>query len=372
MARIQSIREIIDSVAGRPGPMLSAYLSVNAEAQENQGRAYLVRLRDAMEDLGVPDELQERIRGSLEEETHPRARTLAIFGEADGSFEAYRLQVDVPESFRWGEPDVSPLVLMLDEYEPYGAVVLDAERFRYFVVSPLGGPDGDEGVKGNGFRELDLRPSQPYPRSHGSRDADPAGRSQQELTHRYYKEMGELARDVTFREGVRRLILAGPHEVTSAFRDALPEDLKDRVAAEGHVDLGAPEGEVLQRLEELREQAVFEHEKQLLAEARERGVRSLDATIEALQEENRVYHLLALWELEGEMRWCDNDSLAIQNITREECPFCGQKTRVRLLKDVLVDLARERGAQLDFLRGENENTDVLRDEFGGLAGLTRF
>jgi hypothetical protein len=45
---------------------------------------------------------------------------------------------------------------------------------------------------------------------------------------------------------------------------------------------------------------------------------------------------------------------------------------VRPLKDVLVDLTAARGARLDFMRGENENTDILRDEFGGIAGLTRF
>jgi hypothetical protein len=39
---------------------------------------------------------------------------------------------------------------------------------------------------------------------------------------------------------------------------------------------------------------------------------------------------------------------------------------MRSLTDVLVDLA---AARLDFMLGENENTDTLRDEF---AGLTRF
>jgi hypothetical protein len=40
--------------------------------------------------------------------------------------------------------------------------------------------------------------------------------------------------------------------------------------------------------------------------------------------------------------------------------------------DVLVDLAAARGARLDFMLGENERTDTLREEFGGIAGLTRF
>jgi hypothetical protein len=368
----QDLRQAIASVSNHPGPVFSAYMSVNAAIPENQERAYLVRLREAMNDEGVPEGLQEQVRQHIEAETHPGARTLAIFAAEDGLFEVYRLQVDLPESFRWSDPYVAPLMLVMDEYEPYGAVVLDAERFRYFVVSPLASPDEGEKVKANGFREVDLNPSLPYPRGHGSTDVDPAGRKQEANVSQFYKEMGKVARDLTFRERVRRLILAGPSEVTSGFRDALPNELESRVVAEEHVDLSASEGELLDRLEAVRERAEHERERELLDEIRESGVSGLDETIAALQEENRIYHLAVLWELEGETRWCDNDQLAIRDMSAEECPFCGQKTRVRPLTDVLVDLAAARGARLDFMLGENENTDVLRDEFGGIAGLTRF
>ena len=370
MAQAQDLRQAITSLAGIPGPLLSAFLSVNAEIPENQRRAYLIRLRDAMNDQGVPEGLQHRVREYMEEETHPRARTLAIFADEDDLFEIYRLQFDVPEAFRWGDPYVAPLTLVLDEYEPYGAAVLDAERFRYFVVSPLGSPHGEEEMKANGFREVDVHPSEPYPR--GGSDFEPESRRTEAHIHSFYKELGELTRDVTFQEGVQRLILAGPRERTAEFRRTLPNELHDRVVAEEHLDLGAPEGELLDRLEAVRERAEHERQKELLDEIRERGVSGPDETVAALQEENRVYHLAALWELEAETRWCDNDQLAIRDITREECPFCGQKTRMRPLKDVLVDLSTARGARLDFMLGENENTDTLRDEFGGLAGLTRF
>src|SRR5215210_5097587 len=370
MAQAQDLRHAITSVADRQGPVLSAYLSVNADIPENQRRTYLVRLRDAMNDEGVPKDLQQRIRDYLEEETHPGARTLAIFVDEDDLFEVYRLQVDVPESFRWGDPYVAPLTLVLDEYEPYGAAVLDAERFRYFVVSPLSSARGEEKVKANGFREVDVHPSEPYPR--GGTDFEPASRRTEAHVHSFYKELGKLTRDLTFREGVQRLILAGPRERTAEFRRTLPNELHDRIVAEEHLEVGAPEGELLDRLEAVRERAEHEREKELLDEIRESGVRGLDETIAALQEENRVYHLAALWDLEAEIRWCDNDQLAIREIISEECPFCGRKTRVRPLTDVLVDLTTARGARLDFMLGENENTDTLRDEFGGIAGLTRF
>src|SRR5919199_1325268 len=147
-------------------------------------------------------------------------------------------------------------MLVMDEYEPYGEVVVDA--------------------------------SMPHPRGGGSTDMDPAGRKQESNIHRFYKELGELTRDLTFREGVRRLILAGPRERTARFREVLPHELKDRVVAEEHVEVGAPEGELLDRLEAIRERAEHEREGVLLAEIRESGVSGLDETLAALQEENRV------------------------------------------------------------------------------------
>jgi peptide subunit release factor 1 (eRF1) len=370
MAQIQELRQAISSISGRSGPVFSAYLSVNAAIPENQERAYLVRLREGMDGQGVPEELQSRVRGYLEEETHPRARTLVIFADEGDLLEVYRLQVDLPEAFHWGEPYIAPLFMVLEEWEPYGAAVLDAERFRYFVVSPLQDAEGVEEVKGNGYKELDLSPSRPYPR--GGRDHDAFSRRTEDNIKTFYNELGEQVRDLTFQEGVRRLILAGPHERLVEFRDRLPEDVKKRVVAEEPVPLDASEGDILERLDAARERAEFERERSMLDEVRESGVRGLEETVKALQEENRVHHLIVLWDLEGDVRWSDTEGLIILDVTREESPYSGEETRVRPLKDALVDQAAARGARLEFMRGENENTDILRDEFGGLAGLTRF
>ena len=65
-------------------------------------------------------------------------------------------------------------------------------------------------------------------------------------------------------------------------------------------------------LEAARERAEHERERELLDEVRESGVWGLDDTLKALQEENRVHHLLILWELEGDIRWSDSDGLAIR------------------------------------------------------------
>jgi hypothetical protein len=371
MAQAQEVRRALETVTGHEGPMLSAYLSVNAAIPENQGQAYLVRLKDAMNDNGVPEDLQARVREAIEGEAHPRARSVAIFAAEDGLLEVYRLPVDLPESVRWGDPYVAPLMLALDEYEPYGVALLDAERFRYYVTSPVTPPpDSAEYVGASGYREVDVSPSTPGPRS--GMDQEPQSRRTEANIHKFYKDLAETTRDLTFREGVKHLILAGPKERTSEFRNLLPKEVQDLVVSEEPVNMGESEGRVLDRLEEARERDEHEREGAFLAQVRESGVRGLEETITALQEENRVHYLMVLWDLEGEVRWSDEDQLAILDVTQEESPYSGAPTRVRPILDVLIDLAVARGARIDFVRGENENAAVLRDEFGGIVGLTRF
>ena len=387
MTQAQDVRRLKERLESYPEPVLSVYLSVNARYPENQGQAYKVRLKDALEEMAVPEEPAERVRESVEEEVHPRARTLVFFAAEGGLFERYGLQVDLPESYHFGEPYLAPLVLTLDEHEPYGVALFDAERFRFFVSAPLEEPArGSHGASSGFFQEVDVRPSRPYPR--GGMDYEPTSRRTEANVHKWYNELGQLTRQLAFRDGVRHLILAGPKERTADFRRRLPQEMKDRVVAEESVPSEAPEKEFFDRLEAIQERAENERKAGLIAQAREEGVRGVKDTIEAIQE-GRVHHLVALWGLEGEIRWCDNDELAMMDITQKECPFCGQQTRIRPLMEVLIDLAAARNARLEFVRAENpvlelsneglerernqdEVADVLREEFEGLVGLLRY
>ena len=388
-AQAEDIKRLKERLEGHSGPVLSVYLSVNARYPENQGQAYKVRLRDALEELEVPKEIAERIRGSIDDQVHQGARTVVFFAAEDGLFERYDLQLDLPEAYRFGEPYLAPLVLALDEHESYGVALIDAEEFRFFVSTPMGNPsEGSGGASSGFFREVDLKPSQPYPRGEGTREADPAGRTHQSNVYRFHKEMGELTQKLVNQDNVKNLIIAGPKERTSGYRETLPEPVKEKVVAEENVATNAPEAEIVEQFEAIQERAEREREDGLIEKARENGVRGVKDTVEALQE-GRVFHLIALYDLEGEIRWCDHDELAITDVAQEECPFCGRQTRVRTLTDVLIDLATNRGARLEYVRardelGETPNediekqrerkdaADVLREDFEGLAGLLRY
>jgi hypothetical protein len=368
--QLRIFRQQITAVANRRQLVLSVYLNVNPAHPENQARAYLLRLKAALKDLGVPEDLAELIRQFVESE-RINYRTLAIFAAPDGLFETCRLQVDLPDAFRWDDPYVAPLMLVLDEYEPYGVVLVDAEKLRFLVTS-LGRIeetlDETNRLSTAGWREVTSSPSTANPG--GGTLTDSFVNRVDVHIRRFYKEAGETVRRVAFGEGIWRLILAGTHSRVAEFRRALPHELQDRVVAEAQVPTNASEGEILKRLENVRERIEHEHEAELLAQARERGVRGLKETLSALQDENRIYHLLVLWELEGDVRWCDNDRLVIRDVAQEGCPYCGQQTRPRPLLEALMELGAARGARIEFLRGENAGT--LREEFGGIAGLIRF
>ena len=368
------------------------YLGVNARHPENQGQAYKIRLKDALREMEeLPEDLASQVRESVEGGTPPpHARTLVFFAAPDGFFERYDLQVDLPEAVRFGEPYVAPLVLAVDEHEPYGVAMVEAEEFRFFVSEPVINLNEGRGAapESGFFREVDTKPHGMYPVSGGSTDMDPAGRTQQTNIRRFFKETGELTRKLVFQDNVRRLIVVGPKERTVVFLEELPQEIRDRVVAEEAVATNAPEPEIMQQFEAIQQQAEREREDDLIAKVRENGVRGVKETIEALQG-GRVYHLVALYGLEGETRWCDNDELAVTDMSQKECPYCRQETRVRSLMDVLIDLATNRGARLEYVRsrddfGQTPNEDVereqnredastvLRDEFEGLAGLLRY
>lgn len=387
-AQAEDIKRLKERLEGHPGPVLSVYLSVNARTPENQGQAYKVRLKNALREMEeLPEEISGRVWESVEGAVRQHARTLVFFAAEDGLFERYDLQLDLPEAYRFGEPYLAPLVLALDEHESYGVALVDAEEFRFFVSAPMNDSGrGSDGASSGYFREVDISPESPGPRS--GMDQEDLSRRTEENRHKFYNQLGKLTQRLVNQDNVKNLIIAGPKERTSDYRSRLPEPVQEKVVAEEAVAANAPENEILEQFEEIQQKAEREREDKLIEQVRESGVRGIKDTVEALQE-GRVYHLIALYNLDGEIRWCDHDELAITDIAQKECPYCGQETRVRDLTDVIIDLATARGARLEYVRmrdefGETPNEDiekernrrdaasVLREEFEGLAGLLRY
>ncbi|MDM7324994.1 MAG: VLRF1 family aeRF1-type release factor, partial [Thermus sp.] len=293
----EEIRRIKESLALEEGTVLSLYLDINPAKPENANRAYALRAKDAMKALGVPQELQEKVLGVLKNQVL-EAKTAVFFANAN-LFETFLLQVELPlvsslkTSFlaekesrfltdgalaHYGEPFLLPLVYALDEYERYGVVYLDQERWRVFEIF-LGEiqevSDAFLALDTEAWRRLSLdAPGRRFNLggiSRGGAGRDLFAKRLAAWEERFYKSLSLELEKLIPERGFTRLILMGPEEHTKLFRSYLPKRLQERVVAllPSLPHPGARPGEVLKRLEPLLEEIERKGEMELLRKLEE-------------------------------------------------------------------------------------------------------
>ncbi len=385
---IRSVRRL----AERPAPVLSLYVLTNpADPDVSQHtfdfkqKPYVIRAKDTLKALGVPAAIQKRVLDRLEHDA-PQAVTRAIFA-GDDFLEVYDLGAELPVvdlasglvEARWGEPYLAPLLFALDEYERYGVVYLDRERWRLFEVfmnQIAEVEDAFRAVSPEEWRRMsESRTSAPRnlagyaAAARGGTAKDRFDRRLLAWTHRFYKDRAaELARHLAER-GIARLILMGPEEDTRYFESFLPKgfpaQVVTRLPSPGHPRVGP--GEVLLRVRPAIEAIERQEEQRLLDRVREEGIWGAERVLDALMV-GRVYLWVLPWRLDLEAFYCPDERFAAASpeAARAVCP----EPQRRNLKDLVAELAEAYGARIEFLRGEAERR--LQDEFGGMAGLVRW
>jgi len=384
--------EAVKALLDWPPPVLSLYVQVNP-ADPNvseytfdyKKKPYVIRAKDTLKALGVPREVAEKALFLLEHDA-PQAATRALFVGGDRA-KVFDLGVELPVvdlrtglvEARWGEPYVAPLLFALDEYERYGVVLLDKERWRLFEVF-LGEieeiEDAFRAVAPEEWRRLsESRPAAPRTvggyaaAARGGTAKDKFDRRLLEWTHRFYKRLAQELMSRVEERGMTRLILMGPEEDTKYFASFLPKSLAERVVA--HLpapgSARAAPGEVLRRVLPEVERIERAEEERLLERVREEGIWGLDTVLDALMI-GRVYLWVLPWHVDAEVYYCPAERFAAGSLeaARAVCP----EPEKRPLKDLVADLAEAYGARIEFVRGEPERK--LTNEFGGMAGLVRW
>ena len=382
MLRKDDIHFIKDTIVPHSAPLLSLYADVNPANPDNAGRAWLVRVKNTLRSLSLPPDLPEKVIEALEFE-RPEARTCALFAGKD-LLRMYTLRVDLPVvdlahgrvDARWGEPYVFPLVYMIDEYERYGVVFVDRERWRFYDVFL-----GDIDERADAFlelhsdqsRKLEKRPAVRLVQGavlRGGAEGDRFERHVEALAHRFYKRAAHLLEKLVDTAHTDWLILMGPDEDTHYFEQCLPRALRTRTA--GLVpppsNPQASAGEILKKVLPFITDNRQARELALLQELREKGMWGLSGSLQALQM-GRFHLLVAPWSLGVKVLRCAG-GLVVQDRSAAEA-FCpGQSVQEVALSDVLPDLAAAHGARLELVQGQAE--DRLIREFDRLAGLPRW
>jgi peptide subunit release factor 1 (eRF1) len=390
----EEVRRIKESLKDLKTPALSLYLDINPAKPDNAGRAYALRAKDAMKALAVPEALGEKVLELLQHEVI-QAKTLALFADQE-RLELFPLQVELPlvravkTAFvdektsrlltdgalaHYGEPFLLPLVYALDEYERYGVIYVDQERWRVFEVF-LGEiaevKDAFLALDTEAWRRLSLdAPGRRFNLggiARGGAGQDLFAKRLAAWEERFYKALAhELVRHVEER-GFTRLLLMGPEEHTKLFLGYLPKRLKEKVVAElpSLPHPGASPGEVLKRLEPVLEEVERQAERRLLEELEEAYPKAaFGPEVLARVQEGRVELWVLPWHLERELYACDGLYLAEE---AQALAYC-QNPEKKPLAVVLPELAAGYAARVEFVRGEAERRLLER---GGMAALLRW
>jgi peptide chain release factor subunit 1 len=321
-------------------PVVSLYLDTDPTRVEKRGyiiaaKNILKELERKLDDRAKRKAFQDDVASILyflESETNPSARGVAIFScKAQGLWQVYRLPVSVPNKGQGGWSEVG-----------------------YQRAKP--GVNRPQGAGGMGSFGHDV---QAHHEAH---------------VQWHIKHIIELLSEELNHHSFDRIIVAGTEEALAEFNRLLPGDLKERVVGSFSAEMFASPADILRETMAIEERVEREKELQIvnsLVEATlkgSNGVLGLDDTLMALQE-GRIYTLVVNFDLTAQGRRCLGCGY-LTAILADKCPVCGaDMEQVENVVDLAVQTARDRGAQVEFVRGAA--AEVLRG-YGGIGGVLRF
>lgn len=254
--------DVKTTLEGFKTPVLSLYLHVDAGVEENQAAtpAWRIFLKNAVreveaklssEDAGAWRSIREQVNPYLELFT-PQSKSLVLFITED-DVQEHALSVPVENRYAFGEPLVTPMLWLEDEYEPYLVVLVDKEQGR-FLTGYLGGVnqtlqmeiDLDE----YDFGDKDQHPPTPMGTSAmNGTNRDMFESMLDDHRRRFLISVADRIAEVMRTRNIDRLVLGGDEQAAHALKKLLPEQLQNQVVTLINIRAKAPVKEVIERLQ---------------------------------------------------------------------------------------------------------------------------
>lgn len=348
--------------------LLSVYL--NTDPSQDPKGSYRIWLKDALKTLEgrVEGSEQKRFREAADH-VHAHMKEFRAQGKSwvafvgNGLVAQYDLRVPVENEVQWGRPELTQLEWLLEEYRPYGVVLVDSEQLRFFVVAM------------NEIREMDDRlleldtsdwrrkeispPSQPRGTPvrgsvRGGNERDAFAERVRVQTEKFWREASGVLRRLNELHRAEKLVLGGPKAIRERFMQTLGAE-SSRVIGQISLPLDASPSAVLAESvsvihthERAREMEVVEELLRRASISDRAGV-GLLPTLKALQE-SRVERVIVNRRLEATLRECGACGYVFDR-AEERCPHCSS-TQVKdsSLRALLPVLVRRHGARLEIIR----------------------
>jgi peptide subunit release factor 1 (eRF1) len=353
-------------------PVLSVYLGLDPARQVERAyrAAFRDLVRDARERLGGAgrEELDgevARVNAWLEGQA-PRGLGLAIFScSPRGLWQDIFLPVEVRDRLTFDpQPDITPLVEIVDDYERYAVALVDKERSRLFTIF-MGEIEETE-------RFADWVPGK---HQQGGPSQANFQRHHEAHVYRHLKHVAGALAELQRRRSFDRLVLAGPEEVTGELRWILPRALAHRVVAVIPGETSARPAEILERTLAIERQVEREAEDRLVDQILEaagaggRATCGVSPTLEAVWLDQVQTLIVADWtRVPGAS--CPNCGRLAAPATRA-CPACGHAMEAAEdLIPAIVDRVIEQDGAAEIVQDQPARRLVERCD--GLAALVRF
>jgi len=180
----------------------------------------------------------ERVRSYVDAKIRPSSNGVAIFAcaGADGFFEAVQLEAPIESNrlFLGDRPHLYPLARLEDQNPRYAVVVADTNFARILVVA-LGQVQRQEDVEGVKTKHVKV----------GGWSQARYQRHVGEFQQQHMKEVAEVLDRIVREDGIERIVIGGDEVLLPLVREELPPHLQERIVDVLHLDIGAPERDVI-------------------------------------------------------------------------------------------------------------------------------
>ncbi len=356
----KQLTQLVD-FEGDGDSVISLYLALKPEMLKNRG--FVSEAKNLLKKVNGDPTLEkehDKIINFLETRFDPSSRSIAIFSSAkDNFFQFYEIPVPVKSAcIVEREPYIKPLVRLLEQYETYCLVLVDGKKARLFSIY---------------MERLDEHTSilDEVPGWHKQGGWSQA-RFQRHIKYHVYEHFKKVA-DVTLsffkREHFDRLILGGPHEVVTHFKNILHIYLARRLVGEISIETNAGMQEVKKKVLSLIKKIEKEENKGLMKRIVDNlgkmAVAGIDSVLDMLNQ-GRIQVLLVNPALKMKGWVCPKCRLI--STTPGACEICGRD--VEESQDIIENIIEqnfELSGEIHLL----SNNKTLKD-LGDIAAILRW
>lgn len=363
-------------------PLLTAYIQTNPVRTSGRGRVDpgLTWLNSAgkamLQEVPSPEQGLFLLELSRVEEflrdRRPKEKGLVIFA-GPRTWDVVPLQLELENELHWGKPSLAPLLWLAGEHPAYGVFVVDrtgARLFKYWQGEMAELMEKKFSVDMTQWKKKELGHAIPMgvQKARGSQ-SDVLRRRMNPQYRRLSRETAQEVEKFYKKEGLEALFLVGSLRLTEPIQAELSHEMREQSVLIDE-DFGRlSSSELRQRmglriamwkLEHASEQVTY------LLGTHRGSIAEFDETLSRLQK-GEIKSVVTALGLNCRLHTCDECGLTDRSAD-PVCPGCGGKRRTTMLRDVLPELARKHGADLQVVEGEG--AERLRQK-GGMGGWVR-